>query len=77
MGLTLFERGDRRNYLRLQVDNLDQPFELNEGAKLDLGSTAKLRTLVTYLEIVAGLHDRLRGCRPSELRSGARGRPTR
>ena len=28
-----------------------------EGVKLDLGSTAKLRTLITYLEIIASLHD--------------------
>ncbi|WP_162826392.1 hypothetical protein, partial [Escherichia coli] len=31
---------------------------INEGVKLDLGSTAKLRTLVTYLQIVAELHKR-------------------
>ena len=53
---TLFERGDGVNLLRAQTDNLDQPFDLNEGARLDLGSTAKLRTLVSYLELVAELH---------------------
>ena len=51
------------NYLRVQTDNLAQPFDINEGAKLDLGSTAKLRTLITYLEIVAELHARLAGSR--------------
>jgi membrane peptidoglycan carboxypeptidase len=55
---TLFERGKRSNLLRVQTDNLDQPFDLNEGARLDLGSTAKLRTLITYLELVAELHGR-------------------
>ena len=55
---TLFERTEQANLLRVQTDNHDQPFDINEGAKLDLGSTAKLRTLVTYLEIVAQLHDR-------------------
>lgn len=55
---TLFERGPEANYLRVQADNLDQPLDINEGAKLDLGSTAKLRTLATYLEIVAELHAR-------------------
>ncbi|MGQ9366519.1 transglycosylase domain-containing protein [Azospirillum sp. ST 5-10] len=55
---TLYERGADANYLRVQADNLDQPLDINEGAKLDLGSTAKLRTLVTYLEIVAELHTR-------------------
>jgi len=56
--ITLFERGQDANYLRVQADNLDQPLDINEGAKLDLGSTAKLRTLVSYLEIVAELHTR-------------------
>ena len=39
----LYERGAGVNYLRVQADNLDQPFDMNRGAKLDLGSTAKLR----------------------------------
>lgn len=56
--VTLFERGPEANYVRVQADNLDQPMDINEGAKLDLGSTAKLRTLVTYLEIIAELHGR-------------------
>jgi membrane peptidoglycan carboxypeptidase len=55
---TLFERVDGANLLRVQTDNLDQPFDLNEGTRLDLGSTAKLRTLITYLEQVAELHER-------------------
>lgn len=56
---TLFERVGEASFLRVQADNIDQPFDLNSGARLNLGSTAKLRTLVTYLEIVAELHDRL------------------
>jgi membrane peptidoglycan carboxypeptidase len=55
---TLLEKGEHVNYLRLQTDNFDQPLDINDGAKLDLGSTAKLRTLVTYLDIVAQLHQR-------------------
>ena len=55
---TLFERGEHANRLRVQTDNLDQPFDINEGARLDLGSTAKLRTLLTYLELVSELHAR-------------------
>lgn len=55
---TLMERGEHVNYLRVQTDNYDQPLDINEGAKLDLGSTAKLRTLVTYLDIVDQLHKR-------------------
>jgi membrane peptidoglycan carboxypeptidase len=58
---TLFERVGGANLLRVQTDNLDQPFDLNEGARLDLGSTAKLRTLITYLEQVAELHERWQG----------------
>ncbi|MBV8502742.1 MAG: transglycosylase domain-containing protein [Paucibacter sp.] len=53
---TLFERGNGGNLLRVQTDNVDEPFDLNDGARLDLGSTAKFRTLVTYLELVAELH---------------------
>lgn len=53
---TLFERTDKANLLRVQTDNLDQPFDINSGARLNLGSTAKLRTLITYLEIIKTLH---------------------
>ena len=56
--MTLLERGEQGNYLRIQTDNYDQPLDINDGAKLDLGSTAKLRTLITYLDIVANLHQR-------------------
>lgn len=53
---TLYERGEGMNRVRVQTDNLDQPFDINGSAKLELGSTAKLRTLVTYLEIISKLH---------------------
>lgn len=52
----LHELGPYGAMTRVQADNLDQPFDINLGTKLDLGSTAKLRTLVTYLEIIADLH---------------------
>jgi membrane peptidoglycan carboxypeptidase len=58
---TLLEKGAQNNLLRLQTDNFDQPLDINEGAKLDLGSTAKLRTLVTYLDIVDQLHKKYGG----------------
>jgi membrane peptidoglycan carboxypeptidase len=64
---TLMERGDKVNYLRVQTDNYDQPLDINEGAKLDLGSTAKLRTLVTYLDIVDQLHKRYEPKAKAEL----------
>lgn len=55
---TLFERGPDGARVRVQTDNTDQPFDINESSKLELGSTAKLRVLTTYLEIVTELHDR-------------------
>ena len=55
--LNLHELGPEGTMLRVQADNLDQPFDINLGTKLDLGSTAKLRTLITYLEIIASLHE--------------------
>ena len=51
--LTLYERGPGFNRLRVNADNLDQPLDINAGAKLDLGSTAKLRTLVSWLELIS------------------------
>lgn len=65
---TLFERVGNVSYLRVQADNIDQPFDLNSGARLNLGSTAKLRTLVTYLEIVAELHQRYADMTQAQLR---------
>jgi hypothetical protein len=55
----LYERGAERNYLRVHADSLNSPFDINSGAKLILGSTAKLRTLVTYLNVVEELHRKL------------------
>ena len=55
---TLFERTSDGNRVRVQTDNTSQPFDINEGSKLELGSTAKLRVMTTYLEIVAELHQR-------------------
>ena len=55
---TLYERTPNGNALRVQADTWNGPFDLNGGARLELGSTAKLRTLATYLEVVAELHAR-------------------
>jgi membrane peptidoglycan carboxypeptidase len=65
--VVLYERGTDSNKLRVQADNIDQPFDMNEGMKLDLGSTAKLRTLVSYLEIVSELYRRYAGLSPDDL----------
>ncbi len=64
---TLFERTDQGNLLRVQTDNYPQPFDINQGTKLDLGSTAKFRTLITYLEIIAALHERFAETPKEEL----------
>jgi membrane peptidoglycan carboxypeptidase len=65
--VVMYERGPDSNKLRVQADNIDQPFDMNEGMKLDLGSTAKLRTLVTYLEIISELHRRYAGLSSEDL----------
>jgi membrane peptidoglycan carboxypeptidase len=57
--VVLYERGKDRNLVRIHADNLNQPFDINSGAKLILGSTAKLRTLATYLGIVDSLYREL------------------
>jgi len=55
----LYQRGNGANYVRVHADSLNEPFDINSGAKLQLGSTAKLRTLITYLDIVVSLHREL------------------
>jgi membrane peptidoglycan carboxypeptidase len=74
---TLYESVGGRNLLRVQADNYDQPLNINEGVKLDLGSTAKLRTLVNYLEIISEIHARLRGRSLGELRAAEASAPDR
>ena len=54
--LMLFERGKTGNLLRVQTDNYDQPLDINEGIRLDLGSTSKLRTMVHYLELITDIY---------------------
>ena len=65
--LLLYERTPLGNLLRVQADSLEQPFDVNEGLKLELGSTAKLRTLSHYLELVAELHRQWQTSEPAEL----------
>src|SRR4030095_9925755 len=65
----LSQRGEDANRLLVQTDNFDRALDVSEGAKLDLGSTAKLRTLVSYLDAMAALHDELAGRDPAELRA--------
>jgi len=65
--LMLFERGEKGNLLRIQTDNYDQPLDINEGIRLDLGSTAKLRTMVHYLELVTEIYQQYKDLPPQEL----------
>ncbi len=65
--LVLFERSEKGNLLRVQTDNYDQPLDINEGIRLDLGSTAKLRTLVHYLELIAEIYQTYQGQAPAIL----------
>jgi membrane peptidoglycan carboxypeptidase len=63
----LYERTAGGNVLRVQTDDYDQPLNINQGTKLQLGSTAKLRTLINYLEIVEQLHNQYQAMSPEEL----------
>ncbi|WP_428556967.1 transglycosylase domain-containing protein [Pseudomonas edaphica] len=65
---TLFELTPDGSRVRVQTDNTDQPFDINEGSKLELGSTAKLRVLTTYLQIISELHDRYAAQTPAALK---------
>lgn len=64
---TLYENTDDGAMLRVQADNLNQPFDINKGAKLDMGSSAKLRTLITYLHLVSELHAQYSGMTRANL----------
>jgi len=66
--VTLYEQTGGVNQLRVQTDNFDQPLDINQGTRLQLGSTAKLRTLIHYLEIVASLHDKYARMSPEQLK---------
>jgi membrane peptidoglycan carboxypeptidase len=66
---TLYERGPGMNLLRVQTDNWNQPLNINQDTRLELGSTAKLRTLINYLEIVADLHKQYGGMTQQQLNS--------
>ena len=65
---TLFELTADGSRVRVQTDNTDQPFDINEGSKLELGSTAKLRVLTTYLQIITELHDKYAAQAPAALK---------
>jgi membrane peptidoglycan carboxypeptidase len=57
--MILRERTPAGDVVRLHADNVAGPFDVNEGTKMELGSTAKLRTLVHYLNVMSDLHQTL------------------
>jgi membrane peptidoglycan carboxypeptidase len=65
---TLFELTPDGSRVRVQTDSTDQPFDINEGSKLELGSTAKMRVMTTYLQIIAELHDKYGAMTVPELK---------
>ena len=71
---TLYEKTPLGNALRIQADNLNQPFDINSQARLILGSTAKMRTLTTYLEIIAQRHAEYRTLDAAALKEKAQPR---
>ncbi len=68
----LYEATPAGNELRVHADNLEQPLDVNRGVKLEMGSTAKLRTVANYLIVVAELYERHRGAAHESLLATAR-----
>ncbi len=48
----LYELKGDQALMRATYDNLNKPFNFNDSGKLELGSTAKMRVMVSYLEAV-------------------------
>lgn len=64
---SLYEKSGDTNLLRVQTDNFPGQFNMNEGSKLELGSTAKLRTLISYLDMIERLYHKYLPIPPDEL----------
>ncbi len=58
---SLFERTAEGNLLRVQTSTSEAALNIDEQTKLDLGSSAKLRTLIHYLELITELYHAYRG----------------
>jgi membrane peptidoglycan carboxypeptidase len=59
--LLVCERTPAGNFVRVEEDNVPGALDFNRGTMLELGSTAKLRTLVHYLDLVSREHAALAG----------------
>lgn len=68
----LLESSPDGNLVRVHTDTLDAPFDINDGMKLELGSTAKLRTLAHYLGVMAELYGQLSASGSARLERRAR-----
>mgnify|MGYP002083196944 CR=1 FL=1 len=55
----LLERTALGTEVRIEADNFPGDMSLADGSRLELGSTAKLRTLTTYLEVIGEIYHRL------------------
>lgn len=55
---SLYEHTANENLLRVQANNYDGSFNIDEQMKLDMGSSAKLRVLIHYLDLITKLHER-------------------
>jgi membrane peptidoglycan carboxypeptidase len=74
---TLREIFGDRSVLRVQSDNIDGPFNVNDGVKLELGSTAKLRTIVSYLQVIESVWRRHFDAESGKLRPGVKAQDDR
>lgn len=64
---SLYESTDKGNLLRIRTNSTSTPFDMDESAKMDMGSTAKLRTIVHYLEIMEALFGKYGDMTKAEL----------
>lgn len=65
--LLLYESTPDGNLVRVHADNLEGALDLNRGVKVELGSTAKLRTLAHYMDIMTSLYAELAPLTPDSL----------
>jgi membrane peptidoglycan carboxypeptidase len=66
---SLYEAAADGNRLRVSADTFDKPLDINRNVKLEMGSTAKLRTMANYLTVIADLHETYRRT-PREVLAG-------
>jgi membrane peptidoglycan carboxypeptidase len=69
--LLLYESTPGGNLVRVHADNLEGALDLNRGVKVELGSTAKLRTLAHYFDVMATLHAEMAPLTPDSVAARA------